>query len=251
MIAATSVAQDPYSGARGNPRSQTSPARNGIERRPGKVIRNMSSALAGGAATLADPLLAALRAGDDAAYHTLVVSFGPRLLLVARRFFRSEEDARDALQDAFIQAFRALPRFEGHCRLGTWLHRILVNSALMKLRSQRARPEESIEPLLPRFGEDGHAADPAVDWQEPAALLERKDLRQRVRQAIDRLPENHRTVLLLRDIEELDTAETAAALGITENAVKVRLHRARQALRELLDPILRGTARDVRSERNR
>ncbi len=158
---------------------------------------------------------------------------------MARRFLKSEDDAQDALQDAFIQAFRALPRFEGHCQLGTWLHRIVVNCSLMKLRSQRARPEESIEPLLPRFQEDGHQAHPAADWEEPSTLLERQDLRQRVRQSIDRLPEGHRTVLLLRDIEELDTAETAAALGISENAVKVRLHRARQALRELLDPVMR------------
>lgn len=209
----------------------------------------MSTELDGAPTPPLDPFLAALRAGDDRAYHTLVMSFGPRLLAVARRFFRNEEDARDALQDAFIQAFRALPQFEGHCQLGTWLHRIVVNSALMKLRSQRSRPEESIEPLLPRFGEDGHAADPAVDWEEPGTLLERKNLRQLVRESIDRLPENHRTVLLLRDIEELDTAETAAALGITENAVKVRLHRARQALRELLDPMLRPTTRVAQSER--
>lgn len=185
-------------------------------------------------------LLAGLRSGNQDAYSHLVKRHGGRLLEVSRRLLRSEEDARDALQDAFLQAFRALPRFEGQSSLGTWLHRIAVNACLMRLRTRKARPEESIEPLLPRFAEDGHQQIPAVDWPEPCdRLLERREVREMVRQAIDRLPESYRTVLLLRDIEEMDTAEVARALEITENAVKIRLHRARQALRELLDANMR------------
>lgn len=188
-------------------------------------------------------LLAALRAGEEAAYERLVVEYGGRMLAVSRRFLRNEEDARDALQDAFVQAWKGLPRFQGHCALGTWLHRIVVNSSLMKLRRRKSHAEESIEPLLPQFLEDGHAAHPPVAWPEPCdRLLERREVGDLVRAAIDRLPPTYRMVLLMRDIEELDTAETAAALGISENAVKVRLHRARQALRELLDPSLRGIA---------
>ncbi len=184
-------------------------------------------------------LLAALRAGDDRAYESLVNAHGGRMLAVARRMLRNDEEARDALQEAFLLAFRGLPRFEGQSRIGTWLHRIVVNASLMKLRSRRAHPEESIEPLLPTFLEDGHSARVFGSWPESAdRLLERSQLRQRVRESIDRLPATYRTVLLLRDIEELDTGEVAEALGISANAVKIRLHRARQALRTLLDPHL-------------
>ena len=184
--------------------------------------------------------VARLRAGDDAAYEELVRTHGARMLAVARRLLRVEEDARDAVQDALISAFRAIDRFEGGSRLSTWLHRIVVNAALMKLRSRQRKPETSIEELLPRFLEDGHFAEPPAEWQQPAdRALERQETREQVREAIERLPENYRTVLLLRDIEGLDTAESAAALGITPNAAKIRLHRARQALRELLDEYMR------------
>lgn len=185
-------------------------------------------------------LLAALRAGDGAAYERLVTAYGGRLLAVARRILRNEEDARDALQEAYVQAFRALPRFEGSSRISTWLHRIVVNAALMKIRSKRARPEESIEPLLPTFQEDGHSTVEYRTWEGGAdERLERSETRRLVRACIDRLPATYRTVLVLRDIEELETAEVAAQLGITPNAVKIRLHRARQALRQLLDPHFR------------
>jgi len=185
-------------------------------------------------------LVAGLRAGDERAYERLVAVHGGRMLAVARRILRDEEAARDALQEAFLLAFRGLPRFAGQSRLGTWLHRIVVNAALMKLRRGRARPEEPIEPLLPVFLADGHATHPFVPWAEGAEqLLARAEMRALVRAAIERLPESYRTVLLLRDIEELAAAEVAELLGITPNAVKIRLHRARQALRQLLDPRLR------------
>jgi RNA polymerase sigma-70 factor, ECF subfamily len=105
----------------------------------------------------------------------------------------------------------------------------------MKLRSGRRRPETSIEELIPTFDETGHRVLREESWPESIeAVLERRQTRERVRAAVGRLPEKHRTVILLRDIEELSTEETARALGTTATAVKVRLHRARQALRELL-----------------
>ncbi len=187
-------------------------------------------------------LLEALRAGDASAYETLVRRESGRMLAVARRFLRQEDDARDAVQDAFLQAFRALPRFAGEARLGTWLHRIVVNASLMKLRSRRRRPEEPIDALLPVF-EDGHHAAYVAEWRDGAdTLLERAETRAFVRACIDALPESYRTVLLLRDVEELDTDEAARALELTPNALKVRLHRARQALRTLLDRRLGGVA---------
>ena len=180
-------------------------------------------------------LLAGLRAGDEAAYETLLRTYSGRMLAVARRFMGSEEDAREAVQEAFVSAFRAMDRFEGDSRISTWLHRIVVNACLMKLRTRRRKPEESIDELLPKFAENGHLELSSAGWDGADRLIERNETRALVRQAIERLPEAYRTVLLLRDIEEFDTEQTAEALGLTRAAVKTRLHRARQALRQLLD----------------
>ena len=166
-------------------------------------------------------------------------AYSGRLLAVARRFLRSEEDARDAVQEAFLNAFRAMDRFDGEARLSTWLHRIVVNASLMRLRTRRRKPERSIEELLPRFLEDGHMTDPAQAWRKaPEDEVGRAELRDLVLQKIHELPEAHRNVLLLRDIEELDTEAAAEVLGVSVGAVKTRLHRARQALRGLLVPHL-------------
>ena len=192
------------------------------------------------AASAHEAFLASLRANDPTAIATLVRSESPRLLSVARRILRNEEDAKDAVQEGLIAALGSLDRFEGGSQLSTWLHRIVVNAALMKIRAKRSRPEESIEDLLPGFEADGHISVPASEWAPADALVMRDEVCQLVRASIDRLPDSYRTVLLLRDIEELSTEETAKALGITATAVKVRLHRARQALRTLLDPRLRA-----------
>lgn len=186
-------------------------------------------------------LISRLQAGDDAAFEFMVRHFGGRMLAVARRMLGSEEDAQDALQDAFASAFKGLSSFESQSRLGTWLHRIVVNAALMKLRTQRRRPETLIDDLLPKFLADGHQAEPAVDWQNVADVeLIKSESRALVRQSIQELPEIYRTVLVLRDIEEFDTDATAQLLGITIAVVKTRLHRARLALRTLLDRHFRG-----------
>jgi RNA polymerase sigma-70 factor (ECF subfamily) len=186
-------------------------------------------------------LLSRLRGGDEAAYRELVRENAGRMLAVARRMLRCESDAEDAVQEAFAQAHRALPRFEGQALLSTWLHRIVVNACLMRLRKQRRRRETSIEELLPSFAEDGHREDAGDPWPRDAlAELEAHEVRAAVRKAIDCLPERHRCVLVLRDIEGLSSEEVAEQLGIRADAVKMRLHRARQALRSLLDPQLAG-----------
>lgn len=188
-------------------------------------------------------LLQRLRDGDERAYEQLVREETRHLIAVARRILRNEQDAEDAVQQAFLSAFRALHTFNGDCRLTTWLHRIVTNAALMKLRSKSHRPEESIEHLMPRFLEDGHHAQQFSDWNMPAdSMLIRQEAAARVRAAIGQLPERYRTVLILRDIEQIDTAEAAALLGVTPNAVKVRLHRARQALITLLEPMFKAVA---------
>lgn len=185
-------------------------------------------------------LLARLRAGDGDAYERWVRASAPRVLRVARRLLRNEQDAQDATQEAFLSAFKHLDSFDGSSRLSTWLHRIAVNAALMKLRSKRRRPEDSIEDRLPRFDAAGEHEHAPWAWAARGdAALGSAEVREAVRAAIDELPGLYRDVLLLRDIEELTTEEAAAALGITVAALKTRLHRARLALRERLDALMR------------
>lgn len=189
--------------------------------------------------TAADALLLlTLRAGEDSAFETLVRLYGGKMLSVARRLMGSDDHAQDAVQDAFLSAFKALPSFDGRSKLSTWLHRIVVNASLMKLRSQKRHPEQSIDDLLPTFKPDGHQAAPAARWKDSVeSISDRTETQELVRQQIEKLPETYRTVLLLRDIEEHDTETVAQMLDISVAAVKVRLHRARQALRTLLDPV--------------
>lgn len=188
-------------------------------------------------------LVARLRAGDDAAYEQVVRTYSGRLLAVTRRILGTEEDARDAVQDAFLNAFKSFDRFEGNSKLSTWLHRIAVNAALMKLRTRKRKPEQSIEAMLPSFLDDGHHQERFASWDEPVdKALERAEIRDIVRKKIEELPDSYRTVLVLRDIEGLDTEEAAKMLGLSPNAAKIRLHRARQALRTLLSPHFRSQA---------
>jgi len=185
-------------------------------------------------------LLRRLRAGDPASFEELVHANLGRMLRLARRILRSEEDARDAVQDAFLKAFERLEDFHGDARLSTWLYRIAVNASLMRLRSRRARPEESIDRLIDGSGWAHHPLDTERSWRPDGEdMLSRKRTIECVRSCIDQLPETYRTVLVLRDVEGLATDEAAEALGLTPAALKTRLHRARQALRALLDPCMR------------
>lgn len=185
-------------------------------------------------------LVAALQRGEADAYERLVRDNTGRMLAVARRYLRSDDDAQEAVQEAFLNAFKAIDRFEGGSLLSTWLHRIVVNACLMKLRTRRRKPEESLEDQLPGFLDNGHMVDPTPGWRARADdLLESGENRKLVRERIEQLPDGHRTVLLLRDIEGYDTEQTARELGITPGAVKTRLHRARLALREALEPHFR------------
>ncbi|HUJ13163.1 MAG TPA: sigma-70 family RNA polymerase sigma factor [Thermoanaerobaculia bacterium] len=186
-------------------------------------------------------LIARLRAGEEPAFEQLVRATSGRLLAAARRLLRNEEDARDAVQSAFIRAFQSLSKFREESRLSTWLHRILVNEALMKLRSRKGS-EESIDDLLPSFQDDGHQVRDTVDWSDAAdTALERAETAALVNRLVAQLPDSYRTVLVLRDLEGMTNGEIAEMLGISTNLVKVRLHRARQALRTLVERELGGT----------
>ena len=183
----------------------------------------------------ADPIVEGLRRGDEAAFATLIRE-GARMLVTARRLLGNAQDAEDAVQEAFLQAHRASDRFNGDARISTWLHRIVVNAALMKLRSRRRKPEQALDELLPQFDASGSWLSPVTGWDQSSdELLESAETRAMVRRAIDRLPDAYREVLMLRDIEEFDTEETAELLDASPTAVKVRLHRARQALRTILE----------------
>jgi RNA polymerase sigma-70 factor (ECF subfamily) len=179
-------------------------------------------------------VLDGMRRGEDEAYELVFRRYGGRMLATARRLLGNEEDARDAVQEAMLSAFRAVGRFEGEAQIGTWLHRIVVNAALMRMRSKRRKPEASIEELLPDYQADGHRLLRAENDPYPDELVERDQLLALLRSCVPELPDGYRQVYLLRDVEELSNEEVALAMGLTPNAVKIRLHRARQALMTLV-----------------
>jgi RNA polymerase sigma-70 factor, ECF subfamily len=182
-----------------------------------------------------EKLLARLRAGDERAYEELVRRYGGSLLALARLRLRNREDARDAVQETFLSVFRGLPRFRGRSSLSTWLHRILLNAVLMRIRTRRRRPETSLEEWASASGAAEGFLHPSSSLHVSAeAALIRAELQARVRSAVDSLPDSYRSVLALRDLQEMDTPAVARLLSTTPSSVRVRLHRARQALRARL-----------------
>ncbi|MEM1045334.1 MAG: RNA polymerase sigma factor [Pseudomonadota bacterium] len=188
-----------------------------------------------------EALIRRLKRGENAAFAEAVDRYHARLMAAARRILGNEEDARDCVQETFMQLFRSIGRFEGRSSLSSWLHRIVTNAALMHVR-RRCRERLAD---LPSSVEESETPQDAALWQIPTcpqAVVECRQLCKHVRDAIDALPEPHRNILLLRDIREEDTAATARVMGISINAAKVRLHRARRALRIALEPTLLADA---------
>jgi RNA polymerase sigma-70 factor (ECF subfamily) len=189
-------------------------------------------------AAFAEPpdLLPGLRSRRGPSYEELVRRYRGRMLGVARRMVRDSEDARDCVQEAFFLAFKNIHSFEGRSSIWTWLRSIVVNVSLMRLRYRRRRPEISIEDVLPKLDRFDRSIE-MRDWHhaDGEALPAREDARHTVRRAIESLPDTYRDVLRLRDIGELDTEETAEILKISRGAVKVRSHRARAALKKLIE----------------
>lgn len=192
------------------------------------------------AAADADAILVSrLIAGDRGLTEGFVRENAGWMLAVARRYLRDEALAEDCVQESFCSAFASLGRFQGRSRLRSWLHRIVVNAALMRLRTIRRRQEHPLDDILPAL--EGETGLIALEWCEtdtPLRALERSETCAVVSAAIARLPAAYREVLMMRDIDDMDTAEVAAALGLSEANVKVRLHRARRALKALLEPLL-------------
>ena len=184
--------------------------------------------------------VAALRSGDDSAYEELVRTCGTQVLTVARRYLRSEADAADCFQETFIAVLKSINSFSGQSSLRQWVRGVAVNQSLMALRSRKHKREDSIENLMPQFDESGKRIRVASERYD-AGIEQQLDagaLRKTVRACIQKLPEDYRIVVLLRDIDGYSTKETAAILGIQVNAVKTRLHRARTALKCIVEPLI-------------
>jgi RNA polymerase sigma-70 factor (ECF subfamily) len=187
-------------------------------------------------------LITRIISGETELFHELIRPYERMVYLSILTMLRNDQEAEDAAQEVMINAFRYLKNFRGDAKFSTWLVTIAMNEARQRLRKAKAAQLESLdEEKEDREGD----FTPAVltDWREiPSEALEKKEMRQKLREAVEQLPPIYREVLVLRDLEELNQEETASALGINVALVKVRLHRARMMLQKMLAPYLRTAA---------
>jgi RNA polymerase sigma-70 factor (ECF subfamily) len=182
------------------------------------------------------------RVSTVADFTNVMRRYNQRLFRVARSILRHDADAEDALQDAYVQAYRKIDEFRGDAELSTWLTRIVINQALMRVRS-RAR-DGVVVPFHGHDGEPGPEPEvPDEHTESPSDAVIRGELRRMLEQRIDELPDAFRMVFVMREVEEMTARETADALGIPEATVRTRLFRARALLRTALE-------RDVDSARS-
>jgi RNA polymerase sigma-70 factor (ECF subfamily) len=184
-------------------------------------------------------MIASILAGDTQLYHQLIRPYERSVYMMALSYMKNEADAEDVAQEAFLKAFHHLTTFRAEAKFSTWLIGIALNEARSRLRREATLRMESIDDTP---DEAGHTSPVILrDWREvPSEALERKEVRQMLQEAITNLPTIYREVFVLRDVEELNNVETAAALSITVGNVKVRLHRARLMLQKQLAPALRN-----------
>ena len=186
-----------------------------------------------------EALAARAAAGDGRAFEALVTRYEARVFRLACRL-TSETDAPDILQETFLQVYRHLPSFRGDSRFRTWLFRIATNASLMQRRARARRPSEPLDGFLPRFDDQGRHAQTPAELQVASRvdqLIDREQLAERVRAGIARLPDGCRDAFVLRDLEEMPTAEVAQVLGVDAAAVRQRVHRARLMLRGYLSDL--------------
>jgi RNA polymerase sigma-70 factor (ECF subfamily) len=192
---------------------------------------------------LTDETLAArAAAGDDHAFETIVGRYQGRVFRLAGRL-TSDSDAPDVLQETFLQVHRHLSEFRGAARFSTWLYRIATNASLMHRRARARRPAESLEAFLPAFDGTGtHCATPAQlrVVMDAESLIDRQTLVVKAREGLARLPDMYREAFVLRDLEEMSTADVAEVLAIEPNTVRQRVHRARLMLRGYLQQFIEG-----------
>ena len=192
-------------------------------------------------------LLKEAAGGDASALETLMSRYSGRVYRLAHGITRNPADAEEIVQDVFLQMVRKGAAFEGRAALASWIYRVTTNIALNKRRGKRREVETSLDDCLPTYESDGHRAGVraflVADWSaRPDHELLSGETRRVLEDAIDRLPEHYRAVLILRDVEELSNEEVAASVGDSVPAVKTRVHRARMALREILTRSLGPTA---------
>jgi RNA polymerase sigma-70 factor, ECF subfamily len=190
------------------------------------------------------PLVERARAGDAAAFSELVQRYERKIYRLAKHITQNDEDAEDVLQESFLKAYSHLDSFHGDSKFYTWLVRIAVNEALMKLRKRKSDKTVSLDEPQDT-GEDLVAREIAVWDDDPEKKYSRDELADILNKAVDSLKPSFRTVFVLRDIEELSTEDTAETLGISIPAVKSRLLRARLQLREKLTRYFRRKGDDV------
>jgi RNA polymerase sigma-70 factor, ECF subfamily len=176
-----------------------------------------------------EEVVARVLAGDTAAFELLMRRHNQRLYRTARAILRDDAEAEDVMQDAYVRAYQHLEQFAGRAKFSTWLTRIAVHEALARVR--RRQRFDAIESVIESSGETMTFASQAPNPEQEAVNAQSSYL---LEAAIMQLPDGYRTVLMMRDIEELSTAETAECLNMTEENVKVRLHRARALLRREL-----------------
>ena len=187
-------------------------------------------------------LIARILAGEKELFHELIRPYERMVYMTVFAIVRNETDAEDGAQDAMVNAYRHLGKFRGESKFSTWLATIAMNEGRQKLRKLKRAKEDSLDE--PVQGEEQEVTPaPLTDWREiPLEALERKELREALRTAVAELPGIYRQIFMFRDLDGMNVAETASALGINENMVKVRLHRARMMLQKRLAPFLKTTA---------
>ncbi len=181
-------------------------------------------------------LVERVKAGDEAAFEALLERYQDRVYRLARGLTRDPRDAEEVVQEVFLTIYRKIHSFEGRAAFSTWLYRITMNVTLMMLRGRGPEDPGVVEALLPSFTAEGRHAQMVHDWTKtPEEHLLQQEVREAVRRGIATLPAEYQAVLVLRDLEGLSNGEVAEVLGLTVLAVKARLHRARLALRALLE----------------
>ena len=181
-------------------------------------------------------LIARVQAGQADAFYELVRPYERAVFLSALSLTRNDADAEEVAQEAMLKAFKNIEGFRREAKFSTWLIQIAINEAKMKIRKNRRHLYDSIEES--QMSDDGdYIPKDFADWREiPSEALERKELRHALASALNSLPEKYRTVMMLRDVQQLSIAETAQVLGISEANVKTRLSRARLQMRDALAP---------------
>jgi RNA polymerase sigma-70 factor, ECF subfamily len=195
-----------------------------------------------------EALISAAKQGDRKAFTTLVRRYEETVYRFAYKLCRDREKAEETFQDTFISVFRKLSSFDGKSKFSTWLYTVVTNNCLMRHRKRRMRElEDPLEVLdHPEATEEGRLVHHIAPWPEtPAEAVLKREMREMLEKAIEKLPEDYRVVFVLRDIEGKSTEETAEILGLSVEATKSRLRRGRAFLRNVLEPYMASKGEDA------